>query len=115
MYIFNFRYLAPEFVDGGKISEKVDVYAFGVVLLELITGRRIIELQFEGESLFPQLFGPFAAHESKEVKSNCFSFIDPCLASNQSQDFGHQLQVMSHAALSCLHPDPESRPPMSKV
>ena len=32
-------YMAPELAYGGKVSEKVDVYAFGVVLLEITTGR----------------------------------------------------------------------------
>lgn len=32
-------YLAPEYFMHGKVSDKVDVFAFGVVLLELLSGR----------------------------------------------------------------------------
>ena len=39
-------YVAPEQVEGGEVTAAVDIYAFGVVLYEMVTGR----LPFEGES-----------------------------------------------------------------
>lgn len=46
-YIFFFlaiyRYLAPEYASTGKLTERSDVFSFGVVLLELITGRKPVD------------------------------------------------------------------------
>lgn len=39
----NFRYLAPEYFMHGIVDEKTDVFAFGVLLLELITGRHAVD------------------------------------------------------------------------
>jgi hypothetical protein len=34
--------LTPEYFSHGKVNEKIDVYAFGVVLLDIISGKRTI-------------------------------------------------------------------------
>jgi hypothetical protein len=38
-----FRYLAPEYFMHGIVDEKIDVFAFGVLLLEIITSRRAVD------------------------------------------------------------------------
>ncbi|KAF3446250.1 hypothetical protein FNV43_RR11429 [Rhamnella rubrinervis] len=109
-------YLAPEYVDGGQITHKVDVYAFGVVLLELMTGHRINQLQnAKGKHFLTDWFHPLAILDSDHMLPNNHHLLDPSLSSDQSPDFLHQLNAMCLAASLCLRQDPESRPLMSKV
>ncbi|KAJ7966683.1 Tyrosine-protein kinase [Quillaja saponaria] len=108
-------YIAPEYVEAGNLTYKVDVYAFGVVLLELITGRRISELQqFKGQWFPSEWSHILPVLEPNHILGN-LQFLDPCLDSEPSLEFPHQIQAMSFAAALCLRPDPDARPPMSKV
>ncbi|KAF7817542.1 inactive protein kinase [Senna tora] len=98
-------YLAPEYLDAGNLTYKVDVYAFGIVLLELITGRRISELEhFNGHSFLSECFHPLRMLEPNHI-----------LEFEASQEFHFQLQAMARAASLCLCLDPDARPPMSKI
>lgn len=110
-------YLAPEYFDGGKITEKVDIYAFGLVLLELITGQRITELQcYMGRQyLLSENLSPLASLEAGHILGYIHQLLDPSLASHQPHNLPNEVQAMGQAASLCLQQDPESRPLMSKV
>ncbi|XWS23645.1 hypothetical protein CRYUN_Cryun28dG0032700 [Craigia yunnanensis] len=102
-----FGYLAPEYAENGFVSVRTDVYAFGIVLLQLISGRKVIDLNREGLHLSLRqwaepLIEKLALHE----------LIDP--RTGESYDT-YQLYLMAKTAYLCVQRSPEMRPSMGEV
>ncbi|KAL0392020.1 UNVERIFIED_CONTAM: Proline-rich receptor-like protein kinase PERK2 [Sesamum radiatum] len=109
-------YLAPEYFGGGKMTEKVDIYAFGLVLLELITGQRAHDLQCcSAHQILLDHIHSLAMMEPLHILAYNHQLLDPHLASNQLLVLPYELHAMGCAASLCLQQDPDLRPPMSKV
>jgi serine/threonine protein kinase len=45
------NYVAPEYLDGGKLDARCDLWALGVVLYELLTGKRLFDAEDQGTTL----------------------------------------------------------------
>ncbi|CAM8970855.1 unnamed protein product [Rhodiola kirilowii] len=100
-----FGYLAPEYAESGKVSTKTDVYAFGVVLLQLITGYTTNDKKLKGRSLVG-----WARPLLKE--GNYPGLVDERIA--ETHDV-HHLYWMVRVAEKCLSKDPQKRPTMTTV
>ncbi|CAI9105044.1 OLC1v1003886C6 [Oldenlandia corymbosa var. corymbosa] len=104
-----FGYFAPEYAIVGRASLKSDVFSFGVVLLELISGRKPIQTSDgKGEESLVIWATP-RLQDSRRVISE---LPDPKLRGNFHVE---EMQVMAYLAKECLLLDPESRPTMSEV
>ncbi|KAL0314364.1 UNVERIFIED_CONTAM: Proline-rich receptor-like protein kinase PERK1 [Sesamum angustifolium] len=102
-----FGYLAPEYFMYGKVNEKIDVYAYGVVLLELLSGRKPIcsDCPKGQESLV--MWAKPILNSEKFV-----TLLDPSLGSSYDHD---QVERMVLAASLCIRRAPRARPQMSLV
>nr|XP_010906922.1 inactive protein kinase SELMODRAFT_444075 isoform X1 [Elaeis guineensis] len=112
-----FGYLAPEYIEHGVVTEKADVYAYGVVLLEMITGRRALDArQPKGQQFLVEWARPLLSLASDEGRTIAVDrFLDPRPDWDQARFFSRQLRSMARAASMCLRRDPQARPGMSKV
>ncbi|KAK2981473.1 hypothetical protein RJ640_017003 [Escallonia rubra] len=102
-----FGYLAPEYFMYGKVNEKIDVYAFGVVLLELLSGRKPISNEYpKGQESLVMWAKPI-------LNSGKFAqLLEPSLGINHDTD---QMEMMVLAATLCIRRAPRARPQMSLV
>ncbi|KAH7277746.1 hypothetical protein KP509_38G005200 [Ceratopteris richardii] len=98
-----FGYLAPEYFMHGIIHEKTDVFAYGVLLLELITGRLPIDSARQSLVMWAK---PLLN------SSNLHDLVDPKL--KDAYDF-HELQSMVSAANLCVQASAVCRPNMGQV
>ncbi|MBA0633926.1 hypothetical protein Godav_025421 [Gossypium davidsonii] len=103
-----YGYCAPEYAMTGQLTTKSDVYSFGVVFLELISGRRAIDLERPAEEQNLVLWAePLLKDRQKFTK-----IIDPLLEENYPVKGLYQALAI---AAMCLHEDANSRPLIGDV
>ncbi|KAJ4839362.1 hypothetical protein Tsubulata_043159 [Turnera subulata] len=102
-----FGYLAPEYFMHGKVSDKVDVFAFGVVLLELLCGKMPInnENPKGKESLVMWAMPILEGGKASQL-------LDPHLEADYDDN---QIERMILAATLCIRRSPKLRPQISLV
>lgn len=100
-------YLAPEYAMWGKVSESCDVFSYGILLLELITGRKPIERLPGGAKR--------TISEWINITINKDRFKD--LADRKLK--GHlnwkQFEHVLHLAIMCVQTEPDKRPTIREV
>uniref|UniRef100_A0A0E0DP13 Protein kinase domain-containing protein n=1 Tax=Oryza meridionalis TaxID=40149 RepID=A0A0E0DP13_9ORYZ len=99
-------YLAPEYAMRGRLTEKADVFAFGVVMLETIAGRPNTDNSLEESKiyLFEWVWGLYE-------KDQALGIVEPSLMDFDKDEVFRVICV----ALLCTQGSPHQRPPMSKV
>ncbi|KAE8688431.1 Proline-rich receptor-like protein kinase PERK1 [Hibiscus syriacus] len=105
--IGRFGYLAPEYAQSGQITEKADVYSFGVVMVELITGRKAMDIgRPKGQQCLTEWARPLLErHAIREL-------VDPRLGNSYAEQ---EVYGMLQCATLCIRRDPHTRPRMSQV
>ncbi|CAM0950202.1 unnamed protein product [Alopecurus aequalis] len=103
-----FGYLAPEYFMHGKVSDKIDVYAFGVVLLELVSGRKPVSSGGPKGQESLVMWANSIVQEGKLME-----LVDPSLPTDDGDAGG--VERMTLAAALCITRAPQHRPSITKI
>eukprot|EP01018_Ginkgo_biloba_P011673 Gb_40119 [translate_table: standard] len=93
-------YLAPEWMSGLPITAKADVYSFGMTLLEIIAGRRNVDLRVESSGLFFPTWAAIRVTISEE---------------NSMDDVVEQMRRAAVVGRWCIQHNEDARPSMAQV
>ncbi|KAK8447613.1 hypothetical protein SEVIR_8G106700v4 [Setaria viridis] len=98
-------YLDPEYYRLHYLTTKSDVYSFGVVLLEILSGRKAIDMQFEEGNIVEWAVPLIKA-------GDIFSILDPVLSPPSDLE---ALKKIASVACKCVRMRGKDRPSMDKV
>ncbi|QCD79186.1 chitin elicitor receptor kinase 1 [Vigna unguiculata] len=108
-----FGYMPPEYAQYGDVSPKVDVYAFGVVLYELISAKEAIvktnDSVTDSKGLVALFDGVLGQPDPTE---DLCKLVDPRLGDNYPID---SVRKMAQLAKACTQDNPQLRPSMRSI
>ncbi|XP_031130969.1 protein STRUBBELIG-RECEPTOR FAMILY 2 [Ipomoea triloba] len=108
MAISDSGYVPPEHVQGGLGNTKADVYAFGVLLLELLTGKQPFD---SSRPRYEQSLVEWASSRLDD-KGCVAEMVDPAMSRTIPSK---TLSRLAHFISLCIHPEKEMRPAMSEM
>lgn len=103
-------YIAPECGGGGALSEKCDVYSFGVLLLVLVSGRRPLQVTASPMSEFERA-NLISWAKQLACHGNLLELVDKSIHSLEKE----QAVLCVTIALLCLQRSPVKRPTMKEI
>ncbi|CAN6305686.1 unnamed protein product [Urochloa humidicola] len=106
-----FGYLAPEYASSGKLTDRSDVFSFGVMLLELITGRRPIDTANYMEDSLVDWARPLLA-AALAGEAGLEELVDPRLGGEYS---AVEVERMAACAAASTRHSAKRRPKMSQI
>lgn len=101
-------YLAPEWISGVAVTAKADVYSYGMMLFEIVSGMRNAEHSDDGK---PKFFPHWAASVTIEG-GDILSLVDPRLDRKADAEV---VTRICRVACWCIQDDEDKRPSMSQV
>jgi hypothetical protein len=99
-------YISPEYLADGIVSTKMDVFSFGVVLLELMSGKEVID--DEGNVLWANAIKTFEVKNEQEKARRLKEWLDKAILKETCSM--ESLMGVLNVAIACLHRDPSKRP-----
>eukprot|EP00253_Pinus_taeda_P014838 PITA_14838 len=100
----SYGYIAPEYAYSRKVIEKSDIYSFGVVLLELVTGKKPNDIEFGEDSDIVRW-----------IRNQIHNDINKVLDSRVAHSYREEMMLVLRVALICTSTLPINRPSMREV
>ncbi|ESQ52177.1 hypothetical protein EUTSA_v10016417mg [Eutrema salsugineum] len=101
-----FGYLAPEYMQSGRATEKTDVYSFGVLVLEVLSGKLPTDASFieRGYNIVGWLNFLISENRAREIVDTSCEGVER-----------ESLDALLSIATKCVSSNPEERPTMHRV
>uniref|UniRef100_A0ACD5YC88 Uncharacterized protein n=1 Tax=Avena sativa TaxID=4498 RepID=A0ACD5YC88_AVESA len=100
-----FGYMAPEFLHGGIITPKLDIFNLGVIIMEIITGHRD----------YPSISGTTSDDFIEHALEKWRNVLKRSPRYESLEADCHQIKRCIQVGLICVNPDRTKRPPIAKI